>query len=342
MAAPVEFDPRPWAAAQLEVPTGAPLAEIRDALRRRLADDDFVPPWQVQQAAELLLGSSQDGRGNLARAQARLEEEQRFWVEIDEFAGEFFDLPPEKRRQRWQALLAAGAFSPLLLIRLRALEPGLNVLPLEHDDPDVAELARHVCNLFVLRPASRAALRHSLLRRMKEDVFRWQFAARTLKRRAIAGLMLDFVEDVANRDTRLKREDKAKSKAIAQLAAANDRSEKNRAGSWNWVLILIGIALGLVRGFTEQNRSSRPKYTPPPPPLTIPAEKIPWLGSEEEHQRWLRDRQKWKLEPKTEEELRRRMEEIQRQMDKGKFPPPGKKETPERNASPDRPKSSPP
>ncbi len=261
MTAPAEFDPRPWAAAQLEVPPDAPPADARAALRCRLADDDFVPPWGVQQAGEILL---QGNRSNLAQAQARLEEEQRLWAEVDDFAGEFFDMPPEKRRRRWQSLRVAGAFSPLLTARLRALEPGLNVLPPGEAAPDVAELARHVCDLFVLRPAARAAHRQTLLLHMKADIRRWQAAARVLRPLPVAALLPDFVDYVAYRETRLRQQAKAMAKRqkAAELAAVGT-SGTNPSGSWTWVLIVVGIVLGIVRGTAESNRSPSPRPTPP-------------------------------------------------------------------------------
>src|SRR5437016_494535 len=116
---------RRWAAEQLGVEVTASLTEARTALLRRLAESDFVPPPLLPQALAILEGR----QAKAAEREALREEQERLRSEVEAFAEQFWTLPVDERRRRWEELLSACAISPALLARVRELKCGLDIGP---------------------------------------------------------------------------------------------------------------------------------------------------------------------------------------------------------------------
>jgi hypothetical protein len=189
---------RRWAAEQLGVGPDASPREARAAFLRLLLRTNFVPPVRCCRAWRLL---SDPAGAAPPDPDALLDEEGRLRQEVEGFAGQFWGLTPEERRQRWQGLSARCAGLPALRAGLGQLEAGLAVGPVDptRDGEPVAELAGAVRELFVLRPADRASARQELLLRLRRDLPTWQAAARRLRKRhpeidALAPGLLTAVE----------------------------------------------------------------------------------------------------------------------------------------------------
>ncbi len=178
--------PEKWAARSLGLPEGIDEASARASLLREVAADGFVPPLSRQTAWTTLCNPSAAPPDAARRAA-----EVRLGGEIDDFAAEFFDLPPAERNRRWQALAARAAGTAPFVARLAALEPGLNVVLPSESDPKVSRLATAIASLFVLAPLARATQRQAIFNGMKTDMADWEAAARVVDKKAPAVAALD-------------------------------------------------------------------------------------------------------------------------------------------------------
>lgn len=254
-----------WAAEQLGLNPHASAEEIRAAMLQRLPDEDFVPLSEDRGALAALLRRPAEGGW-----EARADQEAYWWEqvqlrgEVEAFAQQFWDVPAEERRRRWEALADRCAFAPALRARLRLLEVGLDCdahLNEAEVDSRVIELANHVRELFVLRPGSRARTRQAILRRMtgspKNECKEWKAAARRLRRAhpkfaSLANDLLDKVEKATAKSKRVRK------KLPAMTTARNTGGNSSRWPMW----VTIGIVVGIVRACsTISNPPTPPQST---------------------------------------------------------------------------------
>src|SRR5579871_6142019 len=153
-----EFDR--WVKKYLGLEENLSPAAARTFLLGSLPEMEFVPPLAWQQAGELCAG-----RAPTAAAELQLEYEQELRTELEAFAAQFFAIPWDTREARWRELFARSAAYPALLARLQALQPGLAIEPKQFasENPRALQLATHVAELFVLRPAERCTRRLKLI-----------------------------------------------------------------------------------------------------------------------------------------------------------------------------------
>jgi hypothetical protein len=254
----------------LGVAAGAGPAEVRAAFLRRLEEADFVPPPVWLRAYESLGGRRLPAEEGREGGQERLAAEERLREEVEELALQFFTWAAPERRRRWQALVARCAPYPPLAARARALGAGLLLDPLavpDHD-PLVKELAGYVGELFVLRPAARAARRQELLARMKGEIARWEAAARSLKKQHAA--LADLEPELVRRLSRwtATRQELARARRRASKVGRPAAPAQSSALRWlAWLLIGL-IAAGLrttTCGPNYQSPSYQPSTDRPPP-----------------------------------------------------------------------------
>jgi hypothetical protein len=305
---------RGWAAAQLELAPDAAPAQARTALARRLAEDDFVPPYRIQQAAVFLLRPATGAEAVLRQGQAQYDEEDRLRIEVDEFAAEFFKLGVPERRRRWQELCSRCAFAPTLIGWLGGLERGLDVPLTPLAGTPMSELAEHLGALFVLRPAARAARRLELLAEMRNDIPRWQAAARQLQSQAprVVALGPTLVEELANWDRRLQQQRKRAGALPVMGSAGSERVStygrlgagrvrqglvgdtpgSNRGSTWPVILIVFVVINVLRLAFSGSGGSSPtiPRFTMP----TFPKFVLPEPKGNDELERLIRELNKGK------------------------------------------------
>jgi hypothetical protein len=243
-----------WAAEQLGLSPHASADEVRAAWLRRLPEEDFVPSSELRWALAALL-RRQPERGWETRADeaASAAEEERLRGEVEAFAEQFWYMPADERRRRWQELTDRCAFTPTLRARLSLLESGLAVdSHAPSEDARVVELADHMRELFVLRPGPRARARRAILRRMKDDRKEWKAAVRRLRRACptLASLGNDLLDKINT--------------ATPKRAPVNAGRQVPR-----WVLALIVlVATTALRGL--MSAVDRPS-SPPSPSLVSPS-----------------------------------------------------------------------
>lgn len=253
---PESADLRAWAARQLGVAPNTGEDEVRHGFLRRLPDAEFVPPWEEQGAAAVLTGRSPTRTTRLVAAR---EEEVRLRVEVEEFAAEFFMLPPAERKRRWLALSEACTFTVPLTARLYRLGAGLDVeLPAERCTP-VGQLAGYVAELFVLRPAERAFRRQAILQQIRADPACWERAAQQLRKQHadVASLENDWILKLAARSKRQAQESKG-----LQRLARKPASQSIGFGSNYQFIVAIVFALCIVLRFFIVGNSYSPRYSP--------------------------------------------------------------------------------
>jgi hypothetical protein len=248
------------------VPEDASPAEARRAYLGKLRESAFLPPRSWQQAVRVL-----DGKPAPAEPDEEwlAEEEARLRAEVDSFAEEFFTLPVDQRRERWEGLLSRCQNLPPLVVRLQALKAGLVVEKegLPEDGSPTGLLADHLLQSFPLPPLSRAASRQEFLRRLEESSADsrklWEKAARYLRAEwpAVAALDEELVRYVAQLSSRLKwrRKMHRRSEGNRQAGTAAGSQKPSR-----WWIVVGMVVAAILRGVSS---SDKPSPNPAPWPL---------------------------------------------------------------------------
>jgi hypothetical protein len=278
-------DGRAWATEVLDL--DEPTADTaRQALLRRLPEEDFVPPQSWLQALKLLQQPEPVPLSATAPHDERFRyEEIRGWEEVEAFADEFFRLDPAQRQRRWHRLASRYSFSVLLSARLEALKPGLDVAAVERSDPLARKLADKVRELFVLRPAERAMRRQEFLETVGHaqqkaealadlvpglpDVER---AAQQLKREhpQLAALEPRLIDRLANWSKQQARVSRGQRRAAPPVTLhtpqPQTQSSGNRSGGWPVWLLFVLVMIGCIRLVTVSvsSRFSSPSTSPSP------------------------------------------------------------------------------
>ena len=173
-----------WSLQQLGMPPGNAPEICTAAFLQRVADEDFVPPPRLREAWECAVrGCSNSGPvSRWLESNAETEVGSR----IEEFARQFFNLPPEQRSAQWERLYADAQSWPRLETRLRQLRPGIAVefTPLPALNLREARLIQFIRELFPLPPEQRAPRWRQMLRENFESDFRpWEKAVKRLRKR---------------------------------------------------------------------------------------------------------------------------------------------------------------
>jgi hypothetical protein len=248
-----------WARRTLSLPEHGSRIEERKLLFRHLAQENFIPSPDWQEALNLLF---RRGPAHPPAAHGLWTEEARLRDEVNAFAAGFFAMEPVTRRARWQALEAECRPFPPLAARLRALEPGLGAESACGSDrsPQVNDLARQVTELFVLRPAERTNRRQELFHQLRANAQEWTPAAKGLQKRypALAALEPQLVDQLTTWGETRKRLQKAWGKA-APAPSSSKASTAGKSVGWGGA-VLAFIVLRLL--FNLGSHSSRPTSPP--------------------------------------------------------------------------------
>jgi hypothetical protein len=255
---------RRWAAKRLGVSPDASVESARAAFLRRLPGEDFVPHTALVHAARAMgVLRSDDSRDVCARFEAVREEEEALRGEVEDFADRYWLIPPAGRRDRCSSLLMRAGDLPSRRsqIRLRELEAGLDIVGPElpaSTDPDIAELARRVCALYVLRPGPRAREWQSLLNETRGRIWHWKQTAAKFRALypAIAALQPQVVEELASWEPPPQFAPPHRPKPPPAAAPA-----RRQYGLLIWLICIVLSAI---------MQTFRPKDTAPSPP-TFPA-----------------------------------------------------------------------
>jgi hypothetical protein len=245
-----------WAAEELRIDVSAPAEAVRAAYLRQVEHDNGGPNLSAREALLILTGRSSAARPVLALETA----EQGLQQEVDAFAARFFKLGLAERKAEWEQLRGRGRGLARIEARLAALRLGLDiVLPQLHPDLPLGQLMTLVCELFVLRPAARAALRHTRLQEIHrgQDVTAWMQAATALRKShaAIAALEPELVARLADGVKRKAEQRKLNRKMHNKALLAGVGS--NRTYLWILLVVLLGASSTLSRIATDVNKASR-------------------------------------------------------------------------------------
>ncbi len=264
-----------WAAEQLSVPPDSSPQETTSAFLRRLAEEDFVPPPALRMAWEIASARWPAQRSPPAWLDEPRETELR--GRIEQFAGQFFNLPPEQRKAQWERLAREAEQWPRLEIRLRRLEPGLNVdfKPLPKLGLREAKLIQLARELFPLAPEARAVRRRQLLHsNIDGDIRPWQKAAARLRRwhREVADLAPDLLIPLATWRSTMRAA--AKSSLVRGDANGSRTTFRRTSGGSRWwmvapIMLVVSAVISELRKSTQDNPWQRPPYysTPSAPPV---------------------------------------------------------------------------
>jgi hypothetical protein len=242
-----------WARQQVGVAPGAPLEDVRSKFLAALARENFVPDEGLDRAFRTLRWEAEGVVDSDDPPEFVQAEESELEEAVESFAATMFSWAPAERRQRWAELYRRCEYSLRHRARLDGLASGLDVVAPPPDasgrEMHLATLARHVMELFPLRPTARAARRHVILTALyRDDVKPWRKAAQTLRRKnpQLAALATDLIDQLTTAGVR---------KGPTQVAV---RRETTRGTSW-----ALGLAAAIFMvfiigtGVLMDQRSSR-------------------------------------------------------------------------------------
>lgn len=256
---------RRWAFQWLGLPTAAAPEAMRTELFERLAEADFLPSAACRVALRLVADPAFTPQGPEAD-EFLLVGERQLHAASEALAGEFFRLPPDERRRRWQELTAWAESYPALQARLQALEPGLDLQDADFacEDSGEAALVEQLRELFVLRRGARAALRRQYLDRARPEFAVWAAAARRLRQQRPRLALLD--PDLIALLTYDPRPRAAIRDRAAPLVAARRTAERpTRSTGFQYLWPLVVVASIALRGLmTADNHSHRDNSRPAP------------------------------------------------------------------------------
>jgi hypothetical protein len=259
-----DYIARRFSAEVLGVPENASPLEIRRAYFRKLREGDFLPPNSLRHSFRFLDGKQTPDMGD---QEWLLEEEVRLRTELASFAAEYFSLPLNQRRARWEALFSRCQHFAALLARLQALKAGLDIdnQGLLLDQSFRGQLAEHLLKAFPLPPLAQVASGQGLLCEIEESSAaksqkQWEKAARYLLREepALAALDMELVQQIANLRSRLRR--RRKMHRLSQWYRG-PAATKN-----DWRVLLLLPAILIIIWAASRNMSwqtiSRPRSEP--------------------------------------------------------------------------------
>ncbi len=236
-----------WAAEKLGVQPNSEAPELRAAFLKLLRNKDNNLLASSRKAWQILSRAPAAMAWPPADDELRQAEEAALRAEVEAFAGHYWALAPNERRQRWQELKVRCSGFRMLRTWLTRLEAGLLLEPPPPElDGKTIELARHLQELFVLLPPARAHLRQQILADFQEDISTWQRTARRLRQRhpRLAALEPSLVNTLAtwHRKQRYLRQMRVLLKKVPPPVKPATKTEKF---IWTIWVVTLAIAFGL-------------------------------------------------------------------------------------------------
>ena len=253
-------------------------------LLRRVTEWEYVMPPEAVDAVQVLANPGGLAPGSrVMELAARRGSELRRADKVADFADVIFDLSPEDRTQRWQALLDECRDDPPLMRWLNDLAPGLDVLvPPQSTNERFNRLVAECCQTFRLRHPANIRRRQEFLAECHSDRVLWEMAARDLKSRypLFVGKIATWVRLLAQ----LRAADRDQQERFEQLLRQTPIHEKpmpvlnveSRPLSWWWFvfagMILVRLVGVLVLPVSQAHKPGRsgtpvviqPLYRSPP------------------------------------------------------------------------------
>lgn len=257
---PISINARQWSASVLEVD---PNCETADLLGR-LTGDEYVVSGEWADAMQVLANpgaSSLPANAILLATQAGAR--QRVEVAVAGFANSFFEIPPYRRQEQWQALHSDCKPFPDLTRWLNNLLPAMRIQRVpETGDEAIDTFATLCCQSYVARGPERARRRQLLIHAYCRKPASWQSAVKHL---------LDHHRDFVT--TLVPWLPKLQGFYFSELVEKNDplpvpiavtakQPAKSEGNWWVWFVVL-SIGSGVLRGLVSNQGSSSSNYERP-------------------------------------------------------------------------------
>ncbi len=271
-----------WAREQLGVSAHASPNEVRTRFFAVLEQSQMAPDKTLDIAFRTLRWEAEGVIVAEEPVEFLASRERRLCELVKQFRNTMFSLPVAERRQRWRSLQRESETVPSVLLRLDALEMGLDVdlAAIENSAPSthVAALARYAAELFTLQPIARATRRGAILQSFdNRELKLWHKAAQVLKKRhpQIASLAPELIDPLASGK---------KPSRIQRAIHVHTSRRSPRRESWALSLAVIILIAFIVRAAMVQTKISVPArsygpqspYVPWPPQTRLDSESNPW------------------------------------------------------------------
>ena len=286
---------RRWASRQLRAPRGAAKELVAAAFARSLREATFQPPRELHEAFWLLAGSDLHRRPMTPAPQAELY--HLLHREVENFARQFFDFDPVRRRKRWIALSERAAGDPRLSLCLAKFKAGLEVVSTDAEQapPGGGPLMEELMRLFVLPPRDGAVLRQALRDRATRSPAETEVAAEWCRKQGIAAITPDLLDELATWQGRPRRIKKlAKRRAALHQETQKASAASKKSSALTALFMVLFILLSFVVKEIYLDREINPRRPARMPPMSF--ERPGSFGDAEEANQHMRD-------------FRRRMEE---------------------------------
>jgi hypothetical protein len=174
---------RDWARETLELPPEISSVEMPSAILKCIAECDYLPGRQWQDAIAVLTAQPLVSRCAVPNGYYH-DYQAEMRAKVETFATTFFDLAPPKRRAQWEVLKEQCACWPPLSMWLTRLEAGLSFeLPAPPEiTPRMSTFLRFISQQFVQCPGQRSQKTWEQLHSTFEDKKQWQRVACNIQR----------------------------------------------------------------------------------------------------------------------------------------------------------------
>lgn len=265
---------RLWALAQLGLKDVPTQDELRDYFLALLAREDFHPSADQRLAIDILQG---DPLTEMAQARVYQDHYEQMQKQVEQFASQFWSIPPSDRRRQFESLNQKLNEMPLVQQRLDRLKWGLDLDdPMDQQaDAPLLSILNTIKTGFVLEPLQQARFYQSNLTNI-ENPQGWIPILKKFKRNypQIAQLAPDFI---AKADSLLKRSSSYSHQQGGYQDGANIVSPTQQFFTSNgmYIFIFATVILTLLKGFFSVGKGTPQIANPPTQFRPIPAPGIP-------------------------------------------------------------------
>jgi len=262
---------RDQAAGYLDLPAGSSPAAARSAFLSRLQRSDYLPAENWVAGVVLLDDSGKMPEEPMLFKAAAQSRRQLLNQQLDAFAGQYWQLPPEERQRRWNEFCEVSQQSDASITFVQDLLIGLDVTldGIDALEGRTAELAQLIRDIYPLRLPERVARRRAWLTKTAKSPGLWQNSAARLRERmpALAALDPKLMALIA-----LRAEDRVVMPArplVRPEPVARKQEADNSSKRFGWliffiVMIVIRVAASGDRSDSSSSSSTyRPVYNPP-------------------------------------------------------------------------------
>ncbi|MDB5388729.1 MAG: hypothetical protein JWM11_4375 [Planctomycetaceae bacterium] len=203
------IDLRDWAHETLKLPSDLTTPGMRVAILERLAQCDFVPPQDWNDSINVLIPSAPVTDHSAIPNGYYQDRETVVRSKFEQFARNFFELPPDQRRAQWEQLKILSAPWPPIRVCMTRLEPALDIdlSCLQEGSPKTWQIGRYFSRRFVQWAAHlpTESWEQQLVATENKDSLRR--TAKAFRRRFphLAEIFAPWIDEICRRDVACKK-----------------------------------------------------------------------------------------------------------------------------------------